>query len=158
MKKCYKCNVEKPLSEFNKDKHYKDNLHHRCRECTYEYNRKNYLTNNQKKKVRILQKSEGYGVYMIIHKPTQCYYIGEGWLYDRKITHFSKLRRGKSDYGSLQRFFNKHPNIENFQFEVIRKWGNQNKVEGKKIEDKIIKWGFENVPNKILNKNVGIRK
>lgn len=157
MKKCYKCNVEKPFSEFNKDKHYEDNLHHRCKECTYEYNRKNYLTNNQKKRVKIHQKSDGYGVYMIIHKPTQCYYIGKGWLYNRKVTHFSKLRGGKSDYGSLQKLYDENPNIENFEFKVIKSWKHKN-PKGREIEDKLIREGFSNNSVKILNIRVGIRK
>ena len=44
-KVCKKCEIEKPLSDFNKDKYSKDGLRYRCRECTKkEY--KNYYYNN----------------------------------------------------------------------------------------------------------------
>ena len=33
MKRCTKCGKEKPLSEFNKDRHTKDGLQFRCKEC-----------------------------------------------------------------------------------------------------------------------------
>ena len=102
---------------------------------------------------RQLNISEGYGVYTLTHLPTQHYYVGEGQIHDRRTKHFSLLKRGKNKYGLLQEHYDKHPNIEDWEFEVIRKWDKPTKSEGKKIESKLIKWGFENVPNKILNIN-----
>lgn len=44
-KKCKKCEIEKELCEFNKDKYSKDGHRYRCRQCTsLEY--KNYYYNN----------------------------------------------------------------------------------------------------------------
>ena len=42
MKKCSKCNVEKELSEFNKNKKTRDGHSCYCRECSREYGRKRY--------------------------------------------------------------------------------------------------------------------
>lgn len=41
MKKCNKCKIEKPLSEFSKDKNRKDGLQPRCKSCNREYREQN---------------------------------------------------------------------------------------------------------------------
>tara|TARA_R110000744_G_C18962443_1_gene517067 strand:- start:55 stop:561 length:507 start_codon:yes stop_codon:yes gene_type:complete len=168
MKKCNVCNIEKPLSEFSKDKSKKDGLQYKCKECTKQHNKDNkesidkhnkqyrednreYVNEYQLK----LAMSEGYGVYMITHIPTQCYYIGEGWIRNRRIAHFSELKREVNGSGGLQRFFNQHPNIEDYKFEVIKKWDDHNKVEGEKLEEKLIIEGLNNNSAKILNIRVG---
>ena len=157
MKKCYKCNVEKPLSEFNKDKHYEDNLHYRCKECAYAYNKKNYLTNNSKRNNTIFQRSEGYGVYILTHLPTQCYYVGVGWIKGRKFSHFSRLKRNISNSKGLQNQFNKYPNLDDWEFKVIKSWKHKN-IKGKEIEDKLIREGFSNNSAKTLNIRLGSSK
>jgi hypothetical protein len=48
MKKCSKCKVEKPLSDFHKDKNRKDGHSYRCKSCKKEYNAK-YRTKNKEK-------------------------------------------------------------------------------------------------------------
>lgn len=45
---CKKCLIEKPLSEFNKDKYTKDGLRYRCRECTKKEYREFYYSNIEK--------------------------------------------------------------------------------------------------------------
>lgn len=49
-KVCKKCNLEKELSEFNKDKYALDGLRYRCRKCTKAEN-KNHYDNNQEKEI-----------------------------------------------------------------------------------------------------------
>ena len=98
--------------------------------------------------------SEGYGVYTLTHLHTQCYYVGEGKIYDRRINHFSQLKRGCNPYGLLQEHYDKHPNIDDWEFEVIKKWDNQNKVEGEKLEDKLIREGFSNNSARETAKNI----
>lgn len=170
MKQCNTCNISKPLSEFSKDKVSKDGLQYKCKECVKQHDKQYKQDNkesideynkqyNQDNKESIdeyqlkLGMSEGYGVYMLFHEPTQHYYIGEGGIYNRRAFHFSKLKKGGNKCGLLQEHYNKHPNINEWEFQVIRKWDKPTKSEGKKIEAKLIKWGFENVPNKILNIN-----
>jgi hypothetical protein len=49
-KVCKKCNIEKPLNEFNKDKYSSDGLRYRCRQCTsVEY--KNYYYDNRETEI-----------------------------------------------------------------------------------------------------------
>jgi hypothetical protein len=47
MKKCCRCEVEKPLSEFGKNKHAKNGLTHDCREC-HNATRRAWSKNNRK--------------------------------------------------------------------------------------------------------------
>ena len=42
MKRCYKCNTQKQLSEFHKSKNRKDGLSARCKNCQYLYNKNRY--------------------------------------------------------------------------------------------------------------------
>ena len=120
----------------------------------YRQDNKESINENQLK----LAMSEGYGVYTLTHLPTQCYYVGEGQIYNRRHQHFSQLKTGVNECSLLQEHYNKHPNIDDWEFEVVMKWDNQNKVEGEKLEDKLIREGFSNNSVKILNKKVGIDK
>ena len=45
---CKKCLIEKPISDFNRDKYSKDGLRYRCRECTKEEYRNFYYSNVDK--------------------------------------------------------------------------------------------------------------
>tara|TARA_R110001606_G_scaffold367770_1_gene523414 strand:+ start:834 stop:1433 length:600 start_codon:yes stop_codon:yes gene_type:complete len=103
--------------------------------------------------------SEGYGVYMLFHKPTQHYYIGEGWLYSRKTIHLSSLIKGKNTFGNIQKTYNKYPNVDKWEFKVLKKWEHINKDEGLYFERLLIDKGIRNNPKKLLNKNIsGVRK
>jgi hypothetical protein len=55
-KTCLKCGIEKPLSEFSKDKNRKDGLQACCKDCWIIITRNNYL----KYKAKILQRSKDY--------------------------------------------------------------------------------------------------
>ena len=46
-KKCYTCQIDKNLSEFNLDKRSSDKLQGVCRECSKEYRKNHYLDNKQ---------------------------------------------------------------------------------------------------------------
>ncbi len=136
-----------PISEFWNNKNTKDKLQHKCVECMKAENKIDY-SNNKKK--------FGYGVYIIIHKPTQSYYVGEGFLHSRKTEHFGKLKSNKHHILSFQRLYNN--NIDEFEFKIIKKWKKPN-YKGKLIEDELIREGFRNNSSKILNlKNTIERK
>ena len=167
MKLCKICNISKPLVEFHKDKTTKDGLQAKCKSCSKQHSQDNkeriskhhqqYRQDNKEyisEYIKEKKMSEGYGVYTLTHLPTKCYYVGEGQIYDRRINHFSKLKRGDNKCGLLQEHYNKHPNKDDWKFEIIRKWDEVNKDEGTKVETKLIEWGFKNVPNKILNKKI----
>jgi hypothetical protein len=78
-KKCKKCEVEKELTEFNKDKYSKDGHKYRCRECTsleykkfyydnrdYEINRQIKYQDNNKEKVNSRRRKREMNVETLI--------------------------------------------------------------------------------------------
>jgi hypothetical protein len=170
-KVCNVCKISKPLSEFTKNKHYKDGLQYTCKECNSkyynkrkskigfkedkaEYNKK-WRENNRTYGEEYNQQvnmSEGYGVYKLTHLPTQYFYIGEGKIYSRRHKHFSLLKKGDNPYGLLQEHYNKHPNIDEWQFKVIYKFDDYDKETGKELEAFIIEESREKYPTQILNK------
>ena len=151
MKKvCNTCNINKPLSEFYKYKAAKDGLQYKCKECKNQYyqdNKESIDEYNQQ-----LHMSKGYGVYKLTHLPTQCYYIGEGQLYKRRTQHFSDLKVERSTCSLLQEHYDKHPNIDEWQFEVIYKFDDYDKETGRELEAFIIEESREKYPTQILNK------
>tara|TARA_R110001606_G_C15064969_1_gene615261 strand:- start:47 stop:544 length:498 start_codon:yes stop_codon:yes gene_type:complete len=162
MKRCIKCNIEKTLTEFNKNKTNKDGLQYMCNKCWKEYRKKRSgITKTYQKNRRILKKKlveeedrlkqtkEGYGVYTLTHLPTQTYYVGEGWIHNRRHTHFSKLESNTSTSTNLQLYFNQYPNVDDWEFKVIKKWDFYNKEEGKGLETDLIIEGRNN--NSVLN-------
>ena len=121
----------------------------------------NYQNNKEvlKKLSYKKNKCKGYGVYMLFHKPTQYYYIGEGWLYVRRMGHFSTLKRGVNGWGHIQKIYNKYPNVDEWEFKVLKKWEHMNKDEGLYFERLLINEGIRNNPKKLLNKNIsGIKQ
>jgi hypothetical protein len=48
LKKCSKCGEEKSLSEFSKDKSKPDGYYSSCKDCSYKWQRNNYLKNKDK--------------------------------------------------------------------------------------------------------------
>ena len=188
MKKvCSACNINKPLSEFYKDKAKKDGLTYKCKECMKTYDAKHkkenkesiaassaqYYQDNKEARVEYdkkwrennkennktilknmveLNMSEGYGIYKITHLPTQCFYIGEGQLYARRYKHFNLLKKGANICRLLQEHYNKHSNIDEWQFEVIYKFDDYDKETGRELEAFIIEESREKYPTQILNK------
>lgn len=55
MKKCKKCNIEKPLNLFYKRKGEKDGLHRYCGECMKEEKKQYYSNNKEEHNVRTLK-------------------------------------------------------------------------------------------------------
>ncbi len=161
MKKCNECKEYKSLDAFNNSKKEKDGKQYKCKACTKKLSpkwNKLYDERNPNKRVEgnkyyneYFKMVEGYGVYMLIHIPTQKYYIGEGQLYDRRNNHIAKLKNGKHKSPNVQNHYNEDPCVEDWEFRVIKKWDTHNKKEGRKLESKLINWGFDNVPKEILN-------
>ncbi len=50
MKRCYKCNQEKPYSDFSLNKSHYDGFSSECRDCVNAYNRAYYIKNQSKVK------------------------------------------------------------------------------------------------------------
>lgn len=83
-KTCLDCGSYKPLNEFPKDSTRKDNTKSYCRKCF---------------SIRVTKyhNSWGAGVYQIINKTTQEFYIGQSTqLRRRKCEHFTKGRQIQS--------------------------------------------------------------
>jgi len=179
-KTCSYCNEEKDISMFSKYKRTSDGLQSRCKQCmnisglkwrknhpnevinhnlNWRTNNPEYdmkWKNNNKSSVSRYDKNnamkEGYGVYILIHIPTQKYYIGVGQLHSRKKDHFESLLRGDNECGKLQEHYNEDPCIGDWEFRVIKKWDERNEEEGLPLERKYIEEGFDKNPNYILNK------
>ena len=153
MKRCNECEELLPLTLFNKDKTSRDGLQFKCRKCKKILNDEWKIRNNEKKLLymKSLGMTEGYGVYIIIHIPTQKYYIGQGRIFDRKQNHFNLLKRGCNTYGNIQEHYDKDSCISDWEFRVIKKWDFANKEEGIKLEKKYIEEGFSKNPKYILN-------
>ena len=175
-KECSLIDSNQYNKRFKKDRlNYQNHYNKRFREekKIYEtmYNIKNKELKKQKRKINYqnnkesinemnlkFNRSEGYGVYMLFHKPTQHYYIGEGLLYVRRLGHFSKLKRGVNEYGNIQKIYNKYPNVDEWEFKVLKKWEHMNKDEGLYFERLLINESIRNNPKKLLNKNIsGLR-
>lgn len=58
MKRCDKCKIEKPFSDFAKNRAFKDGLQKRCKPCGREDNRDSYLRNKEKHKERYEENHE----------------------------------------------------------------------------------------------------
>ena len=159
--KCKDCKSEHNQQYRKDNKEYFDDYNQQYRENNKEYfdeyNRQYKIDNLEevleKDRIRATKKrqSEGYGVYIILHKPTQSYYVGEGWLRNRRVNHFCELVNNKDECIGLQNFYNKHPNIKDYKFKVVTKWDYYNKVEGKRLEKEMIDEGLDNNSAQILN-------
>jgi len=98
------------------------------------------------------------GIYKIINIINNKYYVGSTLdLYQRKTTHFRKLRINKHHCIHLQNAWNKYGE-ENFKFEIIEELNNLSLEEIRDIEQKYINNDFNNQYNirkdvKCPNKN-----
>ena len=158
-KVCCSCKKSKLVNEFYKDKTTYDGFGGKCKKCA-KASTKQWQKENPKK-ARLIElntrdkqnKIFGYGVYTFIHLPTQKYYIGEGWLFDRHKNHISKLKSNTHTSTKLQHYYNQYPNLNEWQFKTIKKWKTQT-LKGRKLETKLIQEGLKNNPSTILNKKI----
>jgi predicted GIY-YIG superfamily endonuclease len=68
MKKCTKCGIEKPLSEFHKRKASKDGLAYKCKSCHNAANKRHYRENSEKYSKRRREKSEEKKAYNALYR------------------------------------------------------------------------------------------
>jgi hypothetical protein len=79
------------------------------------------------------------------------YYIGKGWLNERKVDHFTKLKANKHSNPYLQRLYLTAPQ---FEFQIIEKC----KPElGSLRERTYIIEAFLKEENKLLNQHITLR-
>ena len=143
MKKCTKCGIEKPLSEFHKNKAYKDGLRNQCKSCAAKYRACYYQENKERiseqnaryhqenKEIISERKSRYYQeilskepacVYQIINNKNGKIYIGETLTAKlRWKDHLSRLRGGYHVNSKLQEDFNKFGE-EAFGWEILREF------------------------------------
>lgn len=127
MKKCTKCKVDKPLTEFSKHKHTKDGLNCHCKVCikiaakqwsknnkdkAYTWS-KNWRDNNpqkQKASTKRWLKCKS-GVYAI-YENGECLYVGESSsLYGRISHHKTAIKNPQLNTGhkNLYQYLQNHP-------------------------------------------------
>jgi len=149
MKKCNKCKETLDYPKFAKNCTKKDGYENYCKSCKNKYNRKNYGD----KFTKAYLKKAGYGIYKVENIITGEYYIGKGWLNERKVDHFTKLKAQKHSNPYLQESYN---NVEHdhLQFSVLEKC----KPElGSERERYYLINAFLEDGNNLLNQHITIR-
>ena len=139
MKKCNKCKVEKPLTEFYKAKTKKDGHEYKCKSCKKDYVAKHYAENKEKKAQYCAENKEKKAAYDVKHnarrkaeQPNCVYqiknlennkvYIGEtirGEL--RWKEHLSCLRGNRHPNKLLQADFDKYGE-EAFEWSILKEF------------------------------------
>lgn len=147
MKKCNKCQQLLEYSRFAKNRTKKDGFENYCKSCKNTYNRKNYGD----KFTKAYLKKAGYGIYKLENPITKECYIGKGWLNERKVDHFTKLKAQNHSNPYLQEAFNQN---NNFEFIVLEKIPEE--LGHEKERTYILDTFFHN-PNKLLNQHVTLR-
>lgn len=147
MKTCNKCKEILEYNKFSKNQTKKDGYENYCKSCKNTYNKSNYGN----KFTKIYLKKEGYGIYKLVNLETEDYYIGKGWLNERKVDHFTKLKSGKHSNPYLQKLYQISPQ---FEFQIIEKCDPEfgNLRERMYIIEAFLKEG-----NKLLNQHVTLR-
>jgi hypothetical protein len=149
MKKCNKCKETLDYSKFAKNRTKKDGYENYCKSCKNVYNKQNYGN----KFVKIYLKKGGYGIYKVENIITGEYYIGKGWLNERKVDHFTKLKAQKHSNPYLQKSYN---NVEHkhLKFSILEKC----EMEfGSERERYYLINAFLKDPNKLLNQHITIK-
>lgn len=146
-KTCGKCKEPKKLDEFPKNKTTKDGYNNYCSYCKNKYNQEKYGS----KYTKLYLKKGGYGIYQIKHKKTGEAYIGKGWLNERKVDHFTKLKSQKHTNRYLLELYNLDNDFEFIILEMCKP------EEGSQKElDHQLKFYLKN-PTKLLNEHITIR-
>jgi len=107
-KQCSTCGLHKPLTEFNKDKSRLSGYTYYCKPCF---------------RVRVdnFHNSWGSGVYKIINKITNEFYIGQSTqLRRRKCEHFTLGRQAQSTSPLLDNSIKQYGK-QNFEFTILKK-------------------------------------
>ncbi len=151
MKRCWKCKIEKNLTDFYKNRCQVDGHESMCKKCKKTYHKKKGYDNWEYKTTKWNGRGD-YGVYKITNTLTQEVYIGKGWLKEREYDHFYKLRNNNHDNPYFQKSFDLNPN--DWKFEVLE---NCDLDKGLILErDYIIKQYLES-KDKLLNKKLNLR-
>jgi len=141
MKKCSRCHVEKPLSEFNKHKNKKDGCQNQCKECRKIYrqtNKKKLSDCHKKYRQENIEKYKEYGKkYYSAHKEKYSEYGKKRWNNNKEL-----IKKQKKEYYEA----NKEKTLE-----TNRKWRENNpekyaeyfKQWRTENPEKIAKWGRE---------------
>ena len=149
MKKCNKCKEILDYIKFAKNRTKKDGYENYCKSCKNKYNKQNYGS----KFTKIYLKKGGYGIYKIKNPITGEYYIGKGWLNERKVDHFTKLKSQNHSNKYLQESYNniKHEQLE---FSILEKCEPE---IGSERERYYLINAFLKDDNKLLNQHITIR-
>lgn len=145
-KVCGKCKIDKPISEFPKNKGLSDGYHNYCKSCKNKYHKKygDVFT-------KAYLKKGGYGIYIIKHKDTEELYIGRGWINERKIDHFTKLKSNKHSNPYMQSLYNINPD---FEFKIVEYCDESESFI--KERDYILEYYLKD-KNKVLNQKIELR-
>ena len=120
MKKCSKCSIEKPLTDYYKHKTNKDGLHCWCKSCVNESTKKYFKTDKGKKELKKSVKkwaTKTSGVYEW-YEDNICLYIGQSSRLNSRINlhkslfrnpHTSKKQNSAELYEALRQ--HKNPQI-----------------------------------------------
>jgi hypothetical protein len=147
MKTCGKCKENLEYSNFAKNRTKIDGYENYCKSCKNIYNKNNYGN----KFTKLYLKKNGYGIYKLLNISTGEYYIGKGWLNERKVDHFTKLKANKHSNPYLQQSYILNPTIE---FIVLEKCEEN---LGFELERQYIIEHFLKDKNKLLNQHVTLR-
>ena len=120
MKKCGKCKVEKPLTEFNKNKNRKDGHGYRCKSCNAKYRAENkekitkYYAENKAEQPNC--------IYQIKNLENSKVYIGETTMGElRWKRHLADLRGNRHRNKLLQADFDKY-GVEAFEWSILKEF------------------------------------
>jgi len=149
MKKCNKCKETLEYNKFAKNQTKKDGYENYCKSCKNIYNRSNYGD----KFTKLYLKKAGYGIYKVENLVTGEYYIGKGWLNERKIDHFTKLKAQKHSNPFLQQSYNNITHTQ-LKFSILEKCSPELGSEKERyyLIESYLKDG-----NKLLNQHITIR-
>lgn len=144
---CNICGKEKPIRHFYKNKCIKKGYSYTCASCSSEYNKQKYGS----KLAQLYCKKGGYGIYQVKNEETGEFYIGKGWLNERKVDHFTKLKAQKHSNKYIQQSYNKN---NNFTFIILERCEPE---EGSLKEREHLIKNFLEFPNLILNQHITIK-
>jgi hypothetical protein len=148
-KKCSKCKKVLDLDNFNRNSASRDGFINYCKGCRREYVAQTGIASRATKKY---MKAADVGIYRIGSKTTGQFYIGRGWINERRIDHFTKLKSGKHHNGYLQTLYNQRP--QDIVFEVLEKIQDQ---DARVVERDYIIAAFIQDNTKVLNQHITLR-